>query len=119
VHFILKVYSYFNFRSRGVGSCDCWISVSVVYCTRQLVELFTAKRVCSWSDCRNMEMMVLRQKFLFAARCSTLVSVTVDPLMNGKTEGGSDNADCRVLSNYIYTNTHTHTHILNNINVYT
>ena len=88
MHFILKFYSYFSFCIGGVGSCDCWSSVSVVYCTSQLVELFTPKPVCVWPDCCITEMTVLRQKFLFAACCSTLVPISVDPLMNGQTRGG-------------------------------
>jgi hypothetical protein len=88
VHFILKFYSYFEFCIFGVGSYDCWSSVSVVYCTSQLVELFTAKPVGTWPDCCNVEMTFLRQKFLLAAHCSTLVPVSVDPLMNGQMGGG-------------------------------
>ena len=61
----------------------------MVYCTSQLVELFTAKPVCTWPDCCSMEMTVLRQKFLFAVCCSTLVPVSVDPLMNGQTDRGT------------------------------
>jgi hypothetical protein len=54
----------------------------VVYCTSRPVGLFR------------------RQKFLFAARCSALVQISVDPLMNGQGEGGSDNADCSVIVPY-------------------
>ena len=72
----------------------------MVYCTSQLVELFTAKPVCTWPDCCSMEMTVLRQKFLFAVCCSTLVPVSVDPLMNGQTDRGT-------FRFYVYIYTHT------------